>query len=94
MQTPRIDVVDSSSGALPPVFALKPAVNALGSSFLYFNHGAGFVGVYSLVTGQLMKEITLKGSPSDAPLTGLQLCTLSSRHGVTAQVGRQVRLYF
>ncbi|KAK9828597.1 hypothetical protein WJX72_000951 [[Myrmecia] bisecta] len=89
-QGPRIDVYDSSGGQLPPAFALHGTVDTLGSAFLLFGLSSSHIGVYSLATGQLVREVALGSSPSSAPILALQLFTVSSERGGSPQAEQQL----
>jgi hypothetical protein len=44
IRVPRIDVYDISRGAGLPAFALSPAINTLGTEYLFMCLGAGVGG--------------------------------------------------
>ena len=58
LKTPRMDVAIQEDGK-PPAFALSKTVPVLGSDYLYIGLGCNHVGVFSLATGEMVKDIEL-----------------------------------
>ncbi|KAK3277398.1 hypothetical protein CYMTET_14592 [Cymbomonas tetramitiformis] len=63
---PQIDFPDLSLGQDPPIYAFHPTVQALGTDYLYVPIGPNQVGVYSLATAVLVKEVALDLPKSEA----------------------------
>lgn len=56
---PTIDVIDHSRGTAAPAFAVTNITTGVGSDYLFIGMGSSMLGIYSLATGQLVREYFL-----------------------------------
>ncbi|GAX78878.1 hypothetical protein CEUSTIGMA_g6317.t1 [Chlamydomonas eustigma] len=86
--TPRIDVYDHSDGTNAPAYAVSPTVSALGSEYMFVGLGCGVIGVYSLATGQLVRELVLNLPASSPFMIALDLIIVTGSPGAHKNTGR------
>eukprot|EP00892_Ulva_mutabilis_P008586 jgi/Ulvmu1/609/UM001_0617.1 len=85
---PAIDVPDWSSGMVAPVFSITPQVRSLGSEYLLASLGLNVIGVFSLTSAQLLREVPLclpPGRVLGASITQLAVFTLTLKFGASPE---------
>ncbi|KAF5835940.1 hypothetical protein DUNSADRAFT_6650 [Dunaliella salina] len=85
---PRIDVYDHSQGSSPPAYAITPVTPAMGTEYMFVGLGCGVVGVYSLATGQLVRELHLGMPLSSSHFVSLSLSEVSTAQGQCKNAGK------
>jgi hypothetical protein len=67
---PRIDLPDVSHGTTAPAFDISSPLVTTGSEYLLADLGCGVVGVFSLATGQLVREMRLHSMQPGGGVSG------------------------
>ena len=69
LKTPKIDIAVHSDTS-PPAFSLTKTIPTLGTDYLYVGIGCNHVGVFSLATGLMVRDIEM-GLPQAASIMEL-----------------------
>eukprot|EP00879_Flechtneria_rotunda_P014980 GHRR01015651.1.p1 GENE.GHRR01015651.1~~GHRR01015651.1.p1 ORF type:complete len:223 (+),score=162.75 GHRR01015651.1:116-784(+) len=85
---PRIDIPDPSDGSAAPAYAISQTLTSQGTEYLFANLGCGVIGVYSVATGQLVREIATGIHCPKGYFGCLGLLKVTDKHGSFGNVGR------